>query len=146
MNPFILLAKPLIAAGLFVTKMFVAVGYLVTQGHGPATKPEPIVEQVRVSVVPSPSGLESMELEMPNGELFQLSSAEAVPSAEGRSSGTATRPYFRREHPDEHLNVIATLESTLGRTMRCDVSVPQDSERGSAHCTVPTDETYDLVF
>ena len=145
MNPFMLLVKPMIAAGLFVTKMLVAVGYVVTQGHDPAAQQAAAVDQVRLQVVPSDAGLESMELEMPNGELFQLTSAAQVaPDSRQSPNSTPARPNRSRDAAGPQ--VSAMLESTLGRTMRCDVSLPHDSERGSARCIVREGETYDLTF
>jgi hypothetical protein len=144
-NPLTLLIKPMIAAGLFITKLFVAVGYVATEGHDPAAQQKAAVEQVRVTVVPSESGLESMELEMPNGELFQLSSASSSTPGEERSTSPSARPYLKRTHTDARPDVVATLESTLGRTMQCEVSLPRETERGSARCKVQS-ESYDVVF
>ena len=143
MNPFVLLIKPLIAAGVFVTKMLVAVGFVATEAHDPAATQATQAENVRVAVVPSDSGIESMMLEMPNGELFELTDTQAeVDSSPAHAPGRPTPRQRRVARTD----LVAMLESTLGRTMRCDVSLPDDAQRGSAHCTVEQGESYDVVF
>ena len=146
MNPLTLLIKPMIAAGLFVTKMLVAVGYMATDGHDPGLQQKAAAEQVRVAVVPSESGLQSMEMEMANGELFELASAAVPSDSDESSSDRSTRPFRKRAQTGSQPDVVAMLESTLGRTMRCDVSLPHSTEHGSAHCTVDAGESYDVTF
>jgi hypothetical protein len=141
MDPFTLLIKPMVAAGLFVTKLLVAAGYVATNGADPASLPKATAETVRVAVVAEPS-LQSMELELPNGELFELARTEAptAPSSQ-RRLGRTTVPVTEASN-----RVTALLESTHGRTMHCDVTLGSPESAGSARCAVSVDERYDVTF
>jgi hypothetical protein len=145
-NPFILLVKPMIALGTLMTKMVVAVGFVATEGGEPP-KPDPklVAESaiVRVAVSPDDNMLSSMEVELPNGEFYQLSSVareeERAPSRSikpahrnGRTNGSSTgRPVL-----------VAMLESETGRSMRCNVSVTSEPGGGSGVCTTDRGESY----
>ena len=156
-DPITLLIKPLIAAGLFLTKLFVAAGYVATQGTDPASLQQGPSEAVRVAVV-ADTKLRSMEMELPNGELFELADAEPGPTsvpalaAAVQATDPAPAPARRLGRPITHTQepdsrVVAVLESTMGRTMQCDVTLSSSAgSQGSAHCSVAPGERYDVTF
>jgi hypothetical protein len=156
MNPFVLLIKPMMAVGFLVTKMAVAVGYVATEGGPPPSHPTYDQAQVRVAVLPDDQGIGHMEVEMPNGELFELADLDGdgtigtdIAAAPASSAGPlrARRSRTARAGHDGHGGqVVAMLESTLGRSMRCDVSLASASDNGSARCTVNTGEVYQVTF
>jgi hypothetical protein len=156
MNPFVLLIKPMMAVGFLVTKMAVAAGMVATEGGAPPAS-HPSYEQVRVAVMPDEHGIGHMEVEMPNGELFELADVdgdgsigedfvEASDSAPGPFKARRSRAGGRTSAVSHGGEVVAMLESTLGRSMRCDVSLASEHDNGSARCTVNTGEVYQVTF
>jgi hypothetical protein len=153
-NPFILLLKPMIAVGTYVTKLIVAGGMVVAnnmQGDQPPSAQAINAEAaiVRLVVSPEDGSLSQMEVQLPNGEFYQLANVgfEEVSEPErpapsrmvGRASSRSAHPA-----PSSSGNTVAMLESETGHTMRCNVSLPSDSNDGSGVCMKDTGEKYEF--
>jgi len=150
MNPFILLLKPMIAVGTYVTKLIVAGGMVVAQGVGNQpyqTGPDTESAIVRLVVSPADGTLSEMEVQLPNGEFYQLSGVNfeeaSVPElpAPHRMAG---RSASRAARPQSSATTVAMLESETGHTMRCNVSLPSDSNDGNGTCMKDTGEKYEF--
>ena len=151
MNPFILLLKPMIAVGTYITKLIVAGGMVVANGmQGGDQPPQPAVAEsaiVRVTVSPEDGTLSQMEVQLPNGEFYQLSGLRGEETTAADLPGPhrmAGRAASRQTHVTSSAKTIAMLESETGHTMRCNVSLPSDSNEGSGVCTKDTGETYEF--
>jgi hypothetical protein len=150
-NPFILLLKPMMAVGTFITKLVVAAGMVAADGREPAevTKVDTEVAIVRVAVSPEDHSLSEMEVELPNGEFYALAGTGTDDVEAASPAFTARRPGSRmsgRTHTVRSSNTVAMLESETGHSMRCNMSMPSDDESGSAVCTTDRGKTYEITF
>jgi hypothetical protein len=153
-NPFILLLKPMIAVGTYITKLIVAGGMVVAQGVGdepPQTGPNTEAAIVRLVVSPEDGTLSEMDVQLPNGEFFQLSgvsfeeasaSAPTAPSRMGRAPTRSARPQASSSQSSGE--AVAMLASETGHTMRCNISLPSSSKDGSGVCLKDTGERYEF--
>ena len=155
MTPFILLVKPMIAVGTYVTKLIVAGGMVVAQGVS-GEPPQPGVDTeaaiVRLVISPEDGTLSEMEVQMANGEFYQLSGvnfeeASALePPAPPRMAG---RPQSRSQRSSSRSlggggDTVAMLASETGQTMRCNISLPSTSKDGSGVCFKDSGEKFEF--
>jgi hypothetical protein len=152
-NPFILLLKPMMAVGTLVAKGVVSVAFLATEdGVDPGNAPHVSTEAaiVRVAVQETDYSLSLMEVQLPNGEFFQL--AGVAPAAESEASGSRPKMGGRilgRSHTGNGRGggaTLAMLQSETGRSMQCEVSLPRAEHDGSGVCTTDTGEKYEFAF
>jgi hypothetical protein len=138
----------MIAVGVLVTKMAVAVGYVATEGGAPEPTPHDFASEVRFTVTPAENGVGTMEIELPNGELFELTGIEESTGSGSSAPAGGMRPGRRstQRTTTARPDLIASLASTLGRSMRCDVEFGEDEIGGSADCAVVEGESYRFVF
>jgi len=152
MNPFILLLRPMMAVGTYITKLIVAGGMVVAQSMGAPphqTGPDTEAAIVRLVVSPEDGTLSQMEVQLPNGEFYQLSgvnfedaSVSELPAPHrmaGRSASRTAGPQSSGAGA-----TVAMLASETGHTMRCNVSLPSDSNDGSGVCMKDTGEKYEF--
>jgi len=150
MNPFIILLRPMIAVGTYITKLIVAGGMVVAQSvGGPPQQTAPNTEAaiVRLIVSPDDGTLSQMEVQLPNGEFYQLSGVnfeDASVSELPAPHRMAGRSASRAERSQGSGTTVAMLESETGHTMRCNVSLPSDSNDGSGVCMKDTGEKYEF--
>jgi hypothetical protein len=151
-NPFILLVKPLMAVGTLLTKAVVSVAFLATEngvdpGNTPAVNTEAAI--VRVAVSEADRSLSLMEVQLPNGEFYQLAGIGVAEEVAGVTA--VPKPGARmiaRSHAGRSDTTLAMLESETGRSMKCEVSLPREDEDsdGSGVCTTDTGEKYEFAF
>jgi hypothetical protein len=144
--PFILLLKPMIAVGLFLTKMLVAVGFVATEGVQPPEQTSSLESPVvHVELGPEDDVLRHMEVELPNGEFYALVDYEAHTVAPRFTSG---RPLHGRSaaRGSGGAPIVARLESESGHEMLCELSLASDSASGAGSCRTDGGDEYDVVF
>jgi hypothetical protein len=151
-NPFILLLKPMMAVGTLVTKGVVSLAFLATEDNvDPGKMPQVNTEAaiVRVAVSEEDHSLSQMDVQLPNGEFYQLSGIgveEAAPPSVVAPRRPGGRMVGRSQSARSESATLALLQSETGRSMQCQLDMPGEQGDGSGVCTTETGEKYEFAF
>ena len=151
-NPFILLLKPMMAVGTLVTKGVVSLAFLATEesvdpGKMPRVNTEAAI--VRVAVSEEDRSLSQMDVQLPNGDFYQLagigSEEDSSPST-GAPRRTGRRIVGRSPSTRQDNTTLALLQSETGHSMHCKIEMPGEEGDGSGVCTTDKGQKYEFAF